>query len=382
MDHLSREDLRELLQERSGPAISLYVPTRRTSSEWETNRLRFRGALERAEELLAADYELSTYRPLLEALRPLMDDQEFWLHQADSLAVFRSPDHQKVLRLPTRVEELVVVAPSFHTRPLVQLLQSPDRYWLLALSQKEVRLWEGSALGLHPVDLGTVPKSLMEAVSAHMDYERESFHSSMGAGRGALYHGHGPGTDAKEWELEAFVKKVERGVRDMLDPELGPLVLAGVEEYHSLFRSVSELKNLAEEGIRGNVSSWNADRLHKAAWPIVERHADRKVDEALRLWESAFGVDKVESDLSASARYAVAGRVRLLMTQRDRRIWGRLDRSTGAVEILGEREEDPGNHAVELLDELAELAILYGGQALALSPERMPTGTGVATVLR
>lgn len=382
MDYLAREDLKELLQDRQPPAISLYVPTRRTSSEWETNRLRFRGALERAQELLEPDYEPSTYRPLLETLEPLLDDQEFWLHQGDSLAVFRAPDFLRAFRLPTRVEELVVVAPSFHTRPLIQLLQSPDRFWVLSLSQGEVRLWEGTSLGLRPVDLGNVPESLMQAVSVHMDYERESFHSSLGPGRQPAYHGHGPGLDGKGWELEAFARKVDRGLRDLLDPEAGPLVLAGPEEVIATFRGVSHLSNLAEESIRGNVSTWNADRLHKAAWPLVERLAETKVDEALRLWESAYGLEKVESDVSASSRFAVAGRVRLMMTDRDRHLWGHLDRGTGAIEVVSEEAEDPGNNAVDLLDELAELTILYGGQALALPGERMPTETGVATVLR
>lgn len=382
MDYFGRQELKQLLEDREPPAISLYIPMRRTSSDWEANRLRFRGALERAHELLEADHDPAVYRPLLEELEPLLDDQQFWLHQTDALAVFQAPGFLRMFRLPNRVDELVVVAPSFHTRPMIQLLQAPDRYWILSLSQKEVRLWEGTSLGLRPVDLGNVPESLMAAVSAYMDYERESFHSSMGAGRHPTYHGHGPGLDGKKWELEAFVRKVDKGLRDLLEPEAGPLILAGVEEYHSLFRSVSELKNLADEGIRGNVSTWSADRLHKAVQPIVDRVAERKIEEALRLWESAYGLEKVEADISASSRLAVAGRVRLLMTDRSRRLWGHLDRNTGAIELVSENGDDPGNNAVDLLDELAELTILYGGQALTVPGDRMPTQTGVATVLR
>jgi hypothetical protein len=37
---------------------------------------------------------------------------------------------------------------------------------------------------------------------------------------------------------------------------------------------------------------------------------------------------------------------------------------------------------VDLVDEIAEIALKHGGRALALTPERMPTDTGIAVVLR
>lgn len=382
MDYFGRENLRELLEERDPPAVSIYLPTHRTSSEWEEDRLRFRAALERAKELLAADYEPGAYRPLLEDLEPLLDDKEFWIYQSDGLAIFRSPELARLYRLPTELPELVVVGPSFHTRPLVEFLQAPDRFWVLGLSQNEIRLWEGTAGGLRPIDLGRMPRSLRDAVAKYMDYEKESFHSSMGAGRAPTFHGHGPGLDAKEWELEAFFRQVDKGMREFLDPEAGPVILAGVEKDLSRYRAVSQLKNVAEDAIKGNVTHRNVDELHHAAWPIVETIVDRKIDGALQLWESAFGVDKTETDVSASGRLAVAGRVRLLMTDRERRIWGHMNRETGAVEVIRENGDDPGNNAIDLLDELAEVVILRGGQALALPESRMPTRTGVATVLR
>lgn len=384
MDYFGRENLKELLAEREPPAISIYLSTHRTSSEWEADRLRFRAALDRARELLGADYEPSRVRPLTEELEGLLADQEFWIHQSDGLAVFQAADLSRVYRLPVKLDELVVVAPSFHTRPLLQLLQAPDRFWILCLSQKDVQLYEGTAMGLRSVQLAGMPSSLMEAIGKYVDYEEETFHSSSrGAGRSPRwYHGHGAGTDSLEWRVEAFFRKVDEALRERLDPDAGPLVLAGVDQYHGLYHSISQLKNLTDEGIKGNVSRWNPDRLRKAAWPIVQGVADRKIEEALRLWESAFRPGKAEPDVAASARMAVAGRVRLVMTDRERRIWGRLDRETGAVEIVKENGDDPGSDAVDLLDELAEVVLLHGGDALALPGERMPTQTGVATVLR
>jgi hypothetical protein len=393
VDYFGREDLRALLQEQEGPAISIYVPTERSSSDSETNRLRYRAALDRARELLESANGADGVGPVMaEELEPLVREDEFWRYQANGLAVFASPSVQRLYRLPTRLPDLVVVAPSFHTRPMLEYLQAPDRYWVLGLSQKRVKLWSGTASGASPIDPEGVPRSLLEALG--YEYERDQKivlrrkvrNASHGShGRGGLmpvFHGHGVGADDAEPELRRFFKKVDEGLQEMLREEIGPLVLAAVGEYHSLYRDVSRIPNLAQEGIEASVGDWTSERIHEAAWPIARAQADREIDRALELWESSYGRGKAEADLANLARLAVTGRIRLLLTERGRRYWGSMDRATGAIEIVQEGGEDPSGEATELLDELAEVVILRGGNALVLPPERMPTDTGVAGILR
>jgi hypothetical protein len=393
VDYFGREDFRTLLQERQGPAISIFVPTARSSSEAETNRLRYRAAVDRARQLLPSATEGDEAgESVAETLESLIQDEEFWRYQSDGLAVFASPDVQRLYRLPSTVPDLVVVASSFHTRPMLEYLQAPDRYWVLGLSQKNVRLWSGTAAGASPIDLQGVPRNLMEALG--YDFERDqkivlrrkvrnASHGSHGrGGTMPVFHGHGVGSDDEEPELRRFFKRVDEGLQEMLEGEIGPVVLAAVKEYHPLYRGVTGLDNLAEEGIEASVADWSPDRVHEAAWPIAKAQVAKKIDRALELWESSYGRGKGEQDLANLARLAVAGRIRLLLTERGRRLWGTLDRSTGAIEIVQEGGEDPSGEAAELLDELAEVVILRGGNALVLPPERMPTDTGVAGILR
>ena len=380
MDYFGKKHLRELLKSEGAPAVSIYMPTERASTGWEANRLRFRAALGRARQLLEAGHGPGDIASVMSRLDPLINDQDFWLYQTDGLALFASPGLRRTYRLPVEFEEIVVVGPSFHTRPLVELLQTPDRFWLLAVSQNEVRLWQGTPRGVTLVDLAGVPKSLRDAVGAQVERDTLSFHSTS-ARSGPVFHGFGVGKDDSKPELKRFFRQVDVGLRELLGRDTALLILAAVEYYHPIYRSISRLDNLASEGILGNVSTWSEERLHEAAWPIVERHAERKIRLARELWESAFKQEKTEADLSAAARLAVGGRVRLLMTERGRRIWGRLDRTTGVVEVLRASGKKDGN-TVELLDELAETVILRGGDALVLPGDRMPTDTGVAAVLR
>ncbi|MFQ5889677.1 MAG: hypothetical protein ACE5JR_06450 [Gemmatimonadota bacterium] len=363
------------------PAISVYLPTHRAGGGVDGDSLRFRASLDRARALLSGDVAAAGRR-VLDSLASLIGDGEFWRHQADGLAVFAAPDFQRLYRLPVSFPELVVVATSFVTRPLIEYLQAPDRFWVLALSQKAVRLWEGASTGLTAVNLTGVPRSLQEALGRQVTRDPISFHSPRGGGAAPVYHGHGVGVDDAKDELARFFRKVDAGVRDLLAGETGPFILAAVDYYHPIYRSVSRLRNLAEDGIVGNVIEWDVDQLHEAAWPIVRATVEREIDEAVKLWEASYGRGKAESDIAAAGFHAVSGRVRLLLTEKDRRVWGKLDRSTGVVEVLKENGPDPGQHAVDLLDELAEVAIQHGGRTLVIPQDRMPTRTGLAAVLR
>lgn len=381
MDHFGRDQLKELFQVTAGPAVSIYMPTHRKGPDVAAQPLRLRAALQQAKALLS-DSGVAKPESLLTSFEDLVGDEEFWRHQADGLALFASDGVTKFYRLPAVVPDLVVVAPTFHTRPLVEFLQAPERYWVLALSQNEVRLWEGTVSGLTPVNLETVPTNLRSALGFQIEKDRLSMHSSGGHGNKPMFHGHGAGKDDTKSELEQFFRKVDSGVQTLLADEIGPIILAAVDYYHPIYRSISKLENLAPDGIDGNVNDWDPARLHAAAWPIARAGVDRKIDKALELWENSYGRGKVESDLAAAARLAVAGRIRLLLSEKGRNIWGRLDPVTGNVEVIQEGGADPGGDAVDLVDEIAEIALQHGGRALALTPERMPTDTGIAVVLR
>jgi hypothetical protein len=381
LDYFGREHLRELFAITEPPAVSIYMPTHRRGADVAAQSLRLRAALKEARGLMGENGGPGD-RDVLASIEALVGDREFWQHQADGLALFAARTFGRMYRLPIRLPELVVVGPTFHTRPLIEFLQAPDRFWVLALSQKEVRLWEGSATGLTPVNLASVPTSLQDALGAEEVKEQISLRSPRGQGNAPIFHGHGAGKDDSKQELEKFFREVDAGVSKLLADELGPIVLAAVDYYHPIYHGISRLENLAQQGIVGSIADWDEARIHTAAWPIARMSVERKIDKAIALWESSYGRGKVEADVSAAGRLAVAGRIRLLLTEKGRRVWGHLDRDTGAVEVIRENGRDPGNMAVDLLDELAEIAIQHGGRALVLSSDRMPTETGLAAVLR
>jgi hypothetical protein len=380
LNYFGPENLKELLEERRSPAVSIYMPVEGVAAA-DADALRFRAALGTARTLLESGAN-GGGTSVLPALEALQSDREYWRGGAGSLAVFAAADFLRTYRLPADFGELATVGPAFHTRPMVEYLQAPGRYWLLALSQKNVRLWQGSSRGLVPFESKRMPDSLESALGRQVEKDELSYHSGAGPGAAPVYHGHGVGKDDVKPELEKFFRIVDGVLVELLDGQLDPVVLAAVDYYHPIYRTVSRLGTLAGDGIHGNVSDWDAERLHEAAWPIASRCVDGWIEEALGLWEQGFGRGKTESDLATALRLGVAGRIRALLTERSRLIWGQLDRTTGEVNVLGEYGADPDPTAADLLNELAGLTIRHGGKTLILPADRMPTQTGLAAILR
>ncbi|MFU8802227.1 MAG: hypothetical protein ACNA8W_00320 [Bradymonadaceae bacterium] len=411
MDYFGKEQLKELIEASAQPAISIYVPIERRELTKKATRLLFRSAVEDARSLLADSehQDRRVWGPMIERLQDLVEDATFWNEQMQGLAVFIAPGYEKIYRLPMSIEKTVVVSSTFHTRPLLELMASPDRYWVLALGQDEVALWEGSASGLAQIPLPEgVPPNLEEALQLEMEKGQDPliFHSSFRQNQGRELHhrnagrglagpvfdssGSGGGKDRQNAYLKEFFHKIDQGVTEYLRDQNGPLILAAVDYHHPMYQEVNSLENLVEEGIHGNVQYWNAKELHEKAWPIARKVADRKLEEALRLWERSYGQGGTEGDLSNLGRLIIEGRIHLLFIDKDRRVWGGYDLETGAVRVgTGEQERagaitdgDPSAEALDILDEFAEQVIIHGGEALLVPSEKMPTRTGVAAILR
>ncbi len=394
MQFFGKKDLEELLATSGGPAVSIYLPQDGEAPDPEHNRLRFRAALERAGELLERDERFASAGDLLWPLRPLGANREAWNGSGGAVAAFGAPDFSRVYRLPADLPELVVVGPSFHTRPLVSYLQAPDRFWVLELGQGAVRLWTGDAQRVRPLESSPLPADMESALGFRFTRDPEVVHRaakrgtrsgnirSQGGGSVGAFHGHGVGANDRDPELERFFRVVDEALAESLGARRDPVILAAVAEHHPLYRAITRLENLAPEGIEASIHGWPADRVHERAWPIALAAVEERMERSLELWETAYGRGKGEMDLAALGRLAVAGRIRALLIEQGRHVWGTLDRSTGEMEIVQEGGADPGPDAVELLDELSELVLLRGGTTLAIPAERMPTATGAAGVLR
>src|SRR5690606_16167330 len=135
MELLANDYPQLILGGTSGPCLSLYQPTHRAFPERQQDPIRFRNLVKSMEDSLRREHPNRDVEPLLAPFHALADDPAFWEHSLDGLVVLGSADGVRVYKVQRAVPEFAVVADSFHTKPLMRIMQSADRYQILAIDR-------------------------------------------------------------------------------------------------------------------------------------------------------------------------------------------------------------------------------------------------------
>lgn len=380
MDSLANDYVAGLLSSHEPPCPSLYQPTHRHYPQNQQDPIRFRNLIKSMEESLRQKYRNRQIRPLMEPFQVLADDRDFWNHTLDGLALLGAPGFFRVYRLQRPVPEVVIVADSFHIKPLMRILQSADRYQVLGLNRREMKLFEGNRDVLDEIQPAQgVPRTITDALGEEFTESPTLTAFSPSVGGPAIRHGYGSKQDEVDIETERFFRTVDRAVLEHHSrPSALPLILAALPEYHTLFCQVTQNPFLLADGIDIHPDALPADALRQRAWRVIEPQYLARlaglVEEFGRAKSKGFGSD----ELAAVAQAAVNGRIATLLVDADRHIAGRIDEASGQIEYgdLAHPEID------DLLDDIGELVVKKGGQIVIVPPERMPTPTGIAAIYR
>jgi len=381
---LTVDELKALTQRGKEPCLSFFMPTRRAGPETRENPLRFKNLVKQAEEqLIENGRRAPEVRGFLQPLQDLINDHDFWQHQDDSLAVFFSPDMLRTYRLPLNLKELLIIGNRFHLKPLMPLLSDDGQFYILSLSQNEIKLFEASRHSIQEIELEDVPTSQAEALRHDEPLKQLQFHTKTAEPastdiRGGIFHGQGAGNDDFKNNYLRFFYKVDEGLRRYLKGEK-PLVLAGVAYLHPLYREANSYPHLIpEQGIEGNPHELKPEELHEQAWAIMEPYFLQAKQDAMAQYASMVHNSQASGDIKEVIAAAHYGKVDKLFVAVDVEQWGQFDPDTNTLQL--HEEPHPGDE--DLLDLAAMQTLLNGGAIYAMEFMDIPDDTPVAATFR
>jgi hypothetical protein len=384
MGMLSRQGLLELADRESGVAVSIFLPTQGVvGPDQRQDGTQLRNLLRLAEHQLGAKGVGGRLAGrLLAPAAELAGQPAFRWAPHGGLALFLADGVSRRLELPYQPRELLMVGRRFHVKPLLPLLSGDGRFYLLALSQGQVRLWEGDRSGLRAVGLPGVPASLDEAMRLDDRQEQLQLHETGPARPGsrpaAVFHGHGVGADDAKDRILRFFREVDRGVRAAVKDPNAPLLLAAVDYLVPIYRAASTHPHVLESSLGCNPDRLDAATLHRRAWAVVGDAFGRQQRLAAARWRELAGTGLAVSDLSQVVMAAAAGRVETLLVPMHTETWGVADPAGGIVEV--HQRARPGD--VDLLDLAMVETVRHHGDAYPLDGSGLRDGGQPAALLR
>lgn len=379
VDNVTMADVQELLQQRADPCISIYAPMQQAGKETRQNSIRIKNLLRQAEEQLTQHgLEPDTIADLLEPIRREIEDAAFLQQQNEGLAIFRSADFFAFYRVPLDFDESVLVNQRFHLKPLLPMFTSNGRFYLLALSQNNLRLFCGSRSSLTELALPEDTPTSIEAVLQYDDPEKTlQYHTGSGTATAApMYHGQADADDRVN--LLRYFLEVDRGVTQVLHGETAPLVLAGVDYLLPLYHDRNNYPNLLETAVTGNPDTLRPDELQPQAWQIISDYFESKRRQALERYANGQGGDLVSDDLHSIVPAAHYGRIDTLFLTSNAEQWGQFNPDDSSVTT--HETAQPGD--TDLLDDAVAHTLLNSGTVYDVEADAMPGNSPVAAIFR
>src|SRR5947209_5027312 len=241
------KDLKPML-ENEGPCLSAFLSlsTAPNAQGMKTNSLLWR---EMIDQLRGQSEKWGAEgRELLESVSDwdaLTGDLEL---RGKSIAVFRSKDIFRVVFLQEETANRAEIGPVFYIRPLLPELVKNKLFYVLALSQNDVRMLRCTLTSSEEVPLGGGVKTSFDAYQDmqkpdHNDKNRSSPGPSSGSSKGIM-QGTSTDAEARDEYLTHFYKQIGLGVFEALRGKTEPVVPVGVDYELALYRRVNSYPHL------------------------------------------------------------------------------------------------------------------------------------------
>lgn len=368
-DVVGFHDLR-LLATASSPCITIVIPLANPLELPVRLKNAIRSVTRKLEDIMPQSSDT-----LLEPVRELARTTETEGVWSNGLIVFRSPDVFRYFFLHRHVPELHAVEERFQIRPLLSAVAREQRFHLLGLSRRDVRLFHCTQ---HRVEHATIrPQNFRVWLATrkpdHVFENRAAAGPSVGSMKGVSF---GTNTDREREDeyLVHFFKEVDNGVTALLRDDAAPLLLAGTEDEVAIYRRVSTHPRLLDQYVHGSPDGLSERELHRRAMAIAMRLCSLPLQSAIGELEKQRDKSRVSLDAQSVIKSAWEGGVADLFLSQRAEFIGRWNEQTYQVES--------GSPGEDLLNAAALQTVLHGGQAFALEDEDMPEKHEVAAVLR
>jgi len=351
---------------RSDACVSIYLATTPLTQEIRKSRTKLTQLVDEAvRKLDAAGVEKRRIWPLQEHFETVADDDDFWAHQAHSLAILATPERLLTYRLASDLHDMVAVSDRFHLKPLLRAITFPNAAHILAVSENAVRLIEMSAdMPAREVRVPDMPKDAASAVGKSTINDRSP-------------SGRIQGMEGQKVRLGQYIRKIDTALRPVLSDQSIPVVLAATQPVAALFRSLSGIAVL-DQTIETSPDQMSSAELSSAARPILDVYYEDQIAGFHAQFEKSTGEGRATTDISDAAKAATFGGIDTLMVDIDTLVTGTVDESTGGVTFLP--DGDVGSYGI--VDEIAGRALRTGARVLAVRKLDIPGEKPLAAILR
>ena len=353
------ELLKKLKDVQSVCCVSIIFNTHRTRPDNMQDPILLKNLLKEAEERLANDYDKRFGASVAARLKTLVDsiDHE---KNLDSMAIFVNEEFAEYTRLPLKVENRVVIDETFATRDLVRAMHESSSYYILVLSRNNARLIEAhndhvteEVSGLFPISNDTI-------------YTTDKLEKSMAKGSDNL--------------IEEFFNRVDKELQKVYAEKPLPIILATETRNYDHYLKVADKKQTIVGHINKNRDDEKAHHIVPDAWGVYHELIYAKQQARIAELKQAVSTGKFLSDFNDIWKAIHEGRGQTLFVKRG--YFQPAIIEGDSIRLVSAEDRTAFGIVDDIIDEMIELNMKYGGDAVFISGDDLAEFQGLALITR
>jgi hypothetical protein len=357
---MDKQKLSQIQAIRKYPSVSILLGLHTAAAESQQNNLVLKNLIKEAEDRLLKEFSKREVEKIIVRLHTTQERLNNKLHYQPGLAIFINEDEDFTINLPFAIKSRVIIDHTFATRDLIMGVNRSIRYYVMTLSAKEVRLFTAYRHILNEIKEEGFPFQLALEVEDNQ--------------RGV--------TLDKENQIKEFYNGLDKAFNQIYNRQPYGLVLVGAGKNLSYYKEIADNKRVIVSTIEGNHDHTNLHELGLITWNNVKDLLSQQRNAALSELKAAVDAQKYVSGIEQVWRLAKEGRGRILFAEEDYRVAGKIV-GTNENETL-EVINDPAEPGLinDLVDEVAEMVMLSGGQVVFVDNGKLAEHQGIALALR
>jgi sporulation protein YlmC with PRC-barrel domain len=351
--------LREIKNIKSECCVTLILNTHRTSPDNQKDPILLKNLIKEVDERITQKCARHISTSIIKRLKKLSDSIDH-SHNLESLVIFVNEEMADYTRLTVPVKSRVVIGETFATRDLVRALHEESTYYILVLSRQNARL-----------------------IEAHNDKTMHEFSDIFPVRNDSLFTtdrlklSTAKGTDRL---IEEFFNRVDKLLQAAIVREPAPVLIATEERNFHHFVKVADRKEIILGHLNKNRDDEKAHHIVAEAWPVVHAVIIQRNQKRLQELNKAANSGKKVSDLNDIWTAINEGRGQTLFIKKGTFQPAIIEK--GNIITVNKNENGRQNFIDDIIDEMIELNLKYGGEAVFIEGEGLDAYKGLVLLTR
>lgn len=351
--------LKRLKDTTSGCCVTLILNTHRTLPDNEKDPIVLKNLIKEAAARLTAECNQQSSRTITDKLNALAATINH-RHNLEGLVLFVNEQIAEYTRLPITVEDRVVIDKTFATRDLIRALHKEKEYYALVLSRDKARLIEA------------FNDKVVQEMEGNFPIENVFLHPKQSA-EAAI-------ANRQTNLMQEFFNIVDKQLIEVIKENPLPVLLCTEESNYHQYLKIADRKEIFIGHLAGNRMEEKAHHIIDAAWPLVQQVRKERNSRRLQELAAAESTGKLLVDLTDIWRAVNGGRGETLFVQQGYFQPAHLVNDT--IELVPDNEANRANVIDDVIDEMIEINLQYGGDSVFLSAEELKKFQGLVLTTR